>query len=158
MSNLTATEKRTAAGHLASVWGDGVRRVVVARRTSFRVGQQTLTYDPTQVIDDAHTIALLEQNDIDYIDLEVNGRPKRGKGLIDAENDVNENIDAIAAAIGISAAVLHDAVENGGVDRIIAVAAAVKAVAARDNPPADDKPPVRDEDVAPSNDELTGKG
>lgn len=126
MSVASGTEKRTAAQHLASIWGDGKRRIVVARRTSIRSGYQTLTYLPTQVIDDPHTIALLEEHGIQLIDLEVNGRPKRGQ-WIDGDADQAKNIDQLANAFGIMPNLLHAAIENGGTH----IDAAAKALAER---------------------------
>lgn len=113
MSDLTATQRRTAAQNLASVWNDGKRRVVVTQRVHFRHDGQSITKDPTEVIDDPHTIALLEAHEIELIDLEVTGQPKRGK-LLPADVDRVKNVDALAGALGVMPNLLHAAIESGG--------------------------------------------
>lgn len=130
MSDLTATQRRTAAQNLASVWNDGKRRVVVTQQVHFRHNGQSITKDPTEVIDDVHTIALLEEHGIEFIDLEVNGQPKRGK-LLPADVDRAKNIDELAGALGIMPNLLHAAVNDGGQH----VGVAAKAIVDRFAPP-----------------------
>ena len=125
MSNVTPI--RTAAQHLASVWSDGKRRVVVAKRVTLRHNGQTIVKTPTEIIDDAFVIELLEEHGIEIIDLEVNGRPKRGKWF-SAESDQGANIDALAAHLGIMPNLLHAAIGDGK-QHIEAAVAAVTDVA-----------------------------
>lgn len=128
MSAFSPTQRRTAAQLLSSVWNDGKRRVVVTKPEVFRHNGQTIEIDPTRVIDDQFTIALLEVHEIEVIDLEVNGRPKRGK-FEAADVDRNANVDAIAHALGIMPNLLHEAVESGKDGALEALASAVTAAA-----------------------------
>jgi hypothetical protein len=110
MSNASDTIK--AAQNRASVWSDGKRRVSVAQRASFRHNNQTITKLTTEVIEDPHTIALLEEHGIELIELQVNGRPKKGQFLA-ADADRVKNIDELAKALGIMPNLLHAAIESG---------------------------------------------
>lgn len=112
MSNLTASQKHTAAQNLASVWNDGKRRVVVQQRACFRHGHQTIVKEPTEVIDDLFVIELLEQHNIPLLDLEVNGRPKKGQWIV-SDEDLSKHIDALAVAFDIQPHFLHLAIEDG---------------------------------------------
>lgn len=125
-----ATQRRTAAQHLASVWNDGKRRVVVALPAVFRHNGQTITKSPTEVIDDPHTIALLEEHDVELIDLEVNGRPKRGQWF-PADVDQAKNIDALANELQIMPNLLHAAIEGGKEQDIEAVSKSLAEVVAK---------------------------